>query len=490
MADINALIAQGVNPVQIESPVNQFTKMQALRAAQQEQQLNALKLQETQRVMGQQEALRNYLAGATDTGSQEFLGGLTQFGESGLAIRKALSDAEAAALTLQKNEVELVDSKLKQSRQLLEGVSTPEDYLKWHLANHSDPVLGRVLAARGVTAEQSLARIQAAMAQPGGFERLLNESKLGVERFAELNKPILTSQDFSGGIRIVRTPGMGGPATVVPGSTVTKTLTADQLRAQELEGREVARTITDEFGNVILLNKFGQVIPPTAAAAPAAASTSTPTLRPVSEFQDQLAQSRAAPTAFQLAPTALAPRQVTSAPTVPAAAPAAAAGAGAPVTLRAAPSATVQKTQAQQKQLSKDLDTALFELKEASKDGGLIDQSTGSGVGRAVDFGARVFGSATEGDIAIGKLKPIADLVLKLVPRFEGPQSDKDTQSYREAAGQLADPGMPTKIRKEAAKTIIRLMENRKGQFVTNEMANQSVSAASGDVDTSNPLLK
>lgn len=193
MADINALIAQGVNPVQIESPVNQFAKMQALRAAQQEQQLNALKLQETQRAMGQQEALRNYLAGAKDTGSPEFLGGLTQFGEPGLAIRKGMSDAEAAALTRQKNEVELVDSKLKQSRQLLEGVSTPEDYLRWHLANHSDPVLGPVLARRGVTAEQSLARIQAAMAQPGGFERLLNESKLGVERFAELNKP--TTED-------------------------------------------------------------------------------------------------------------------------------------------------------------------------------------------------------------------------------------------------------------------------------------------------------
>ena len=74
MADINALIAQGVNPVQIESPINQFAKMQALRAAQQEQQLNALKLQETQRAMGQQEALRNYLAGAKDTGSPEFLG--------------------------------------------------------------------------------------------------------------------------------------------------------------------------------------------------------------------------------------------------------------------------------------------------------------------------------------------------------------------------------------------------------------------------------
>ena len=92
------------------------------------------------------------------------------------------------------------------------------------------------------------------------------------------------------------------------------------------------------------------------------------------------------------------------------------------------------------------------------------------------------------GDIAIGKLKPIADLVLKMVPRFEGPQSDKDTQSYKEAAGQLADPTKPREIRKEAAKTIIRLMENRKGQFVTSEMAAEGT-AAGGGVDTKNPLL-
>ena len=81
------------------------------------------------------------------------------------------------------------------------------------------------------------------------------------------------------------------------------------------------------------------------------------------------------------------------------------------------------------------------------------------------------------GDIAIGKLKPIADLVLKMVPRFEGPQSDKDTQSYKEAAGQLADPTKPRELRKEAAKTIIRLMENRKGQFVSTEMAAEGTAA-------------
>jgi hypothetical protein len=93
----------------------------------------------------------------------------------------------------------------------------------------------------------------------------------------------------------------------------------------------------------------------------------------------------------------------------------------------------------------------------STKDGGLIDQSTGSGAGRLLDVGAGFFGKANEGAIAIGKLQPIADLALKMVPRFEGPQSDKDTKSYKEAAGQLADPTLPTKIRKEAGKTVLRL---------------------------------
>jgi len=142
---------------------------------------------------------------------------------------------------------------------------------------------------------------------------------------------------------------------------------------------------------------------------------------------------------------------------------------GAPV--KGKPSAFAEKAAAQRTQLGKDLDFAIRELSNITKDGGLIDQSTGSGIGRAVDIGAGVFGKETSGAVAIGKIAPVADLVLKMVPRFEGPQSDKDTTSYKEAAGQLADPSIPTKTRKEAGKTVLRLMQQRKGQFVTSDMA-------------------
>jgi hypothetical protein len=128
-------------------------------------------------------------------------------------------------------------------------------------------------------------------------------------------------------------------------------------------------------------------------------------------------------------------------------------------------SPNVIKAEQAEKNLGRDIERATKELADITKDGGLIDQSTGSGVGRIADIGARFVGTALEGDIASGKLKPIADMVLKMVPRFEGPQSDKDTQSYKEAAGQLADSSLPREIRKEAGKTILRLMKERKDQF-------------------------
>ena len=198
MADINALLAQGVSLPQIESPVNQFARLQALRSAQQEQQLNALKLQEAQTTMGQQEALRNYLAGATDYTSPEFTTGLTKFGAPGLAVAKGLSEQATAELTrkktqseLTKAQSELVASKTAQARQMLEGIdpndpNAPAQYNQWLEAVHKDEVLGPTFDNFGATLESSKARLQAALAQPGGFANLLNESKLGAEKFATI----------------------------------------------------------------------------------------------------------------------------------------------------------------------------------------------------------------------------------------------------------------------------------------------------------------
>jgi ADP-ribose pyrophosphatase YjhB (NUDIX family) len=129
------------------------------------------------------------------------------------------------------------------------------------------------------------------------------------------------------------------------------------------------------------------------------------------------------------------------------------------------PSATFEKNRAIQQQTVRDIDYALTTLKEVSKAGGLIEKSTGSGAGRLADVAAAFVGVSTPGSIAISKLQPLADTILKIVPRFEGPQSDADRQSYLEASGQLANASLPVKNRLEAANTLIDLFTRRKGQF-------------------------
>ena len=143
-------------------------------------------------------------------------------------------------------------------------------------------------------------------------------------------------------------------------------------------------------------------------------------------------------------------------------------------------SATFQKTQQQQKTLKQDLGSAISELEIATADGGLIDKSTGSGAGALVDSAAGFFGTSTPGAVAVGQLKPIYDKVLKMVPRFEGPQSDKDTKSYEAAAGNLANPATPNGVKKASAREILRLMRLRQGQFLSKDMVGTEADTSTG----------
>lgn len=135
----------------------------------------------------------------------------------------------------------------------------------------------------------------------------------------------------------------------------------------------------------------------------------------------------------------------------------------------AAPSVGALNRRAADEKMKRDLESIIPTLEEISKDKGLLDQATGSGIGAGVDIAASMFGYGTPGAIAIGKLKPATDAVLKLVPRFEGPQSDKDTKMYQDAAGNLANPSTPNSVKKAAAKEILRIYRARQGQFVTRD---------------------
>jgi hypothetical protein len=156
----------------------------------------------------------------------------------------------------------------------------------------------------------------------------------------------------------------------------------------------------------------------------------------------------------------------------------------------AAGTAAQQKAGLSQKEKERTLNEALYNIdlmlgidpdtQQPVKGGGILKKATASGIGSLVDTAAGWFGSAPEGAVEAAKLAPLADPILKMVPRFEGPQSDKDTAVYKAAAGNLADSTKPKAVRIEAAKTIKEIMLRRKGQFDTKDSVTQGASQPAG----------
>ena len=242
---INPSIALGVQPLRVEDPMNQFAKLMQIENAGNQNALAQYQLKAAQRSDAVENAMNDAYRNAYDpaTGQIDINSLRKSIAQAGAgsklpAIEKSFAELETSKLTQQKMQTDVIDGKLKQSRQFLETIDpnspdAPRQYMQWHIANHKDPTLGPLLAARGIKAEDSLARIQQALQTPGGFATLLNQSKLGVEKFMEMNKPVTTTQDMGGALRVIQTPGLGGAATEVPGSRVGKTATPGEQLAHD-----------------------------------------------------------------------------------------------------------------------------------------------------------------------------------------------------------------------------------------------------------------
>lgn len=81
----------------------------------------------------------------------------------------------------------------------------------------------------------------------------------------------------------------------------------------------------------------------------------------------------------------------------------------------------------------------------------LLPKATAGGLQEGVKSGAAFFGESTDGSIADAQLNILSSKLVSAVPRMEGPQSDKDSELYRKAAGDLANTALPTNDRMAAA---------------------------------------
>lgn len=99
-------------------------------------------------------------------------------------------------------------------------------------------------------------------------------------------------------------------------------------------------------------------------------------------------------------------------------------------------------------------------LSEAEK---LLPGATDTIFGSAANRVAGAFGKTTTGASANSQLGVIAGQLVGKMPRFEGPQSDKDVQLYKEMAGDLANEYLPAERRLAALKTIRALNQKAAG---------------------------
>jgi hypothetical protein len=270
---IDPRISLGVQPIQLADPVARYGQLAAIQNAQNQNALAQYQLGTAKREEQTLNALNEAYAKSYDPATGKINRNTLRetlarggFGSKLPGIEKTLLELDKEELLRQKTQgevsaqtVDLLDKKLKQSRSFLDTLNpadpnAPAEYIRWHEANHADPLIGPALKSRGVTVEQSRAQIQAAIDKgPQAFADLINGSKLGTEKFMELNKPTTATIDQGGQTQMFQTPGLGGAPKSV-GTFADVPLPAPVLAQKKDIARAGASNITQTTEK-----KFGEV---------------------------------------------------------------------------------------------------------------------------------------------------------------------------------------------------------------------------------------
>lgn len=193
MADLNALIAQGAQfrvPPPVD-PMGNMAQLMQMRAAQNQNALAQYQLGAAQRTDEQQSAVNALSRDPSfDPRTAEGMRKALALGQPGYKLIESAHGAQKAGFEATQAQDKAIKERLALSREKLAGVTTPDEFRAWNQTTHADPILGPWFTSQGVTPEASNARIDAALAKGSdGFNQLLTESKVGVQKLAELGVP-------------------------------------------------------------------------------------------------------------------------------------------------------------------------------------------------------------------------------------------------------------------------------------------------------------
>jgi len=206
---LDPVIAQGFRGLQLQDPLELYGRVNQLQQLQQQNQLSALKMQEYQREVEQQNKLRDFIPTLTP----ENRGQLLSYGVPGRQAYETLLKGERDTREAEKTAADIAAARMKQARDLLPSVTTPEAYANWR--NYTLQSLPR------------LATLIPEQYSPETVRGLMMEADKALEQH-------FVSQDLGDVTRVVSMPKYGpGAARVVQGTEAQKMMAPGE--AQRLE---------------------------------------------------------------------------------------------------------------------------------------------------------------------------------------------------------------------------------------------------------------
>lgn len=195
---IDVSILSQFKPQQPEPLLNTLAQFEQIRGARQQQEMNALQLQQARRKMEEQEfANKLYQSALTPEGKLDYPKAKrlsTEAGYGGYFVpaltkqeqeeAKSRADAQAAQVKLQADQSKLLSDKITQFADAARFIETPEAARAWNAALHADEITGPWFKSIGVTPEQGDQEIVAS-AQAGDLAGWRSKVLEGKEKITQ-----------------------------------------------------------------------------------------------------------------------------------------------------------------------------------------------------------------------------------------------------------------------------------------------------------------
>jgi hypothetical protein len=212
---INPAIALGVKGIELQDPLTQYGRVAAIQQARQQNALAQMQMQQAEREIEERNRLREFMPGMTAQNRNQLLG----YGAAGRQVYESLLKGEKESREGEKAASDVAAARMKQSRDLLPSVNSPESYANWR--NYT---LQNLPGLVNVIPEQY---------SPEVARNLMLEADKALEQH-------FVSQNLGGATRVVAMPKFGqGPARTVEGTEARMTMAPGEAERIKLEGQRL-----------------------------------------------------------------------------------------------------------------------------------------------------------------------------------------------------------------------------------------------------------